>query len=346
VRSRLLENRDIKALHVTSPSYYGFCIDLVALRGLANEAGVPLIVDEAHGTHFALHQGFPRSALSSGADLVVQSPHKTLGSFTQSSLLHHQGRLVDPDRLDSLLQMLQSSSPSALLLVSLDLALREMAEHGATRWGATIELAERLRAAAGAIPGLSLYGEELLERPAVAAFDPTKLVVDVQRLALNGPAAARFLVSHYGIHPEFSDLRRMVFSLTTGDDASSAALLLDALAELAADAATAPLDEEMTSLWPGEVPEMALTPRQGGIAAARPRIAVPLAQSERRVAAEMVVPYPPGIPLLVPGEVINAELLAAIGQLVALGCRIVGMADASAKMILCLDEVAGRGGVG
>ena len=144
VAAALVAHPEIRAVHVTSPSYYGFCLDLEEIRDLTRAASIPLLVDEAHGSHFALHPALPTPALALGADLVVQSPHKSLGSFTQSSLLHHQGALVDAERVDGLLQMLQSSSPSALLLVSLDLALDEAGRTGQERWGRTIALGERL----------------------------------------------------------------------------------------------------------------------------------------------------------------------------------------------------------
>jgi arginine decarboxylase len=336
MRRALADPDEIRAIHVTSPSYYGLAVDIEAVAKMARAAGIPLIVDEAHGTHFALHPRFPRPALSAGADLVVHSPHKTLGSLTQSSLLHHQGGLVDPGRVDGLLQMLQSSSPSALLLVSLDLALAEMASEGEQRWEATIELAEHVRESARAIEGLRIYGPELLELPGIAAYDPVKLVVDVHDLGRGAPDAAAWLAANRGIRPEFSDLRRMVFSLTTGDDVKRAELLVDSLAALAADSRGRALGGGLVSRWPREVPEMALTPRSGGLATSVAAEDVELGLALGRIAAEMVVPYPPGIPLLVPGEVISAGVLEAIGQLTEAGCRIVGMADPSTSTIRCL----------
>jgi len=329
---------EIRAVHVTSPSYHGLCVDLAAVARLAHDAGVPLIVDEAHGSHFVAHPGLPAPALSLGADLVVHSPHKTLGSLTQSSLLHHQGELVDAERVDGLLQMLQSSSPSALLLVSLDVAVAELAATGTARWARALSLAGTVRAAAGRYAPLCCYGEELRGVGGIADYDPSKLVIDVVGLGWSAPEAAAYLAGEWRIRPEFSDLRRMVFSLTAADDDESAALLVDALADLAAAGGVAVPGEGPVSRWPGEVPEMRRTPREASMAPAAGSLSLPRDEALGRVAAEMVVPYPPGIPLLVPGEVVSAAVLESIEQLLAAGCRIVGMADAEGAMLRCLAD--------
>lgn len=335
VEAALSRNRQIRAVHVTSPSYYGFTIDVAAVAEIAAAHGVPLIVDEAHGTHWALHPSFPRSALSCGADVVVHSPHKTLGSLTQTSLLHHQGDLVDAGRLDAQLQMLQSSSPSALLLLSLDIALAEMAAQGRERWGAALALAARARAELRDVPGLAAYGPEVAGTPGIADFDPTKLVVDVHELHLSGHAAARWLREHRGINPEFADLRRLVFSVTPADSPETVDLLVESLTALAAGKSNAPEAAHVTSLWPSEVPEAALTPRE---AISMAHITVPTDEAIGLESAEMIVPYPPGVPLLVAGELISAEAVGSMRQLLAAGCRMVGLTDPSGATLRCVVD--------
>jgi arginine/lysine/ornithine decarboxylase len=300
---------------------------------------VPLIVDEAHGSHFVFNAAFPRPALSLGADLVVQSPHKTLGSLTQSSLLHLAGSRVDADRVDQALQMLQSSSPSALLLLSLDLAIAESAVRGEATWGRSIDYAVSVRAALRDIEGLHVYGDEIKGTPGIDDFDPTKLVVDVSRLAMSGQESAAWLKRNWRINPEFSDLRRIVFSITTGDDDESVELLTDALRALGRTEASTG-SRVLMSQWPRESPALAVTPREGFAA---PAEAVELDAALGRVAAEMIVPYPPGIPLLVPGELLTAAVIATLRQLLGAGCRMVGMADPTGASIRCLSGDAGRG---
>lgn len=335
VEDALHRNRQIRAIHVTSPSYYGFTVDVDTISHFAAAAGVPLIVDEAHGTHFAFHPHFPRPALADGVDVVVHSPHKTLGSLTQSSMIHHQGHLADAARLDAQLQMLQSSSPSSLLLVSLDAALHDMGRNGRAKWGRALELATRAREEIRAIPGITCYGDEIAGTPGIFGFDPTKLVVDVHGLWETGHAAGRWLREHARINPEFADLRRMVFSITTGDTDESVDRLVAALRGLAA--AGRPIEEEslVASAWPDEIPEMAMTPREG---AAATSTLVPAADAVGRVSAEMIVPYPPGIPLLVAGELVSEEVMESMSQLIDAGCRMVGMTDPTGATLRCVDD--------
>lgn len=323
-----------RALHVTSPNYYGFTAPVRALAELAHSRGIPLIVDEAHGSHFAFSDRFPPGALASGADLVIQSPHKTLGSLTQSSLLHHRGGLVDPFRIDSLLQMLQSSSPSALLLVSLDVALEEMAERGRRRWEAAIALADEARRQVTGVEGLRAYGSEVVGTPGISGLDPTKVVVDVSGLGTTAFSAARWLRANHGINPEFADLRRLVFSITVADTEETVELLGAALADLAGRAGelAGPVGS-VTSLWPEETPELVLSPRRASEAECE---VVELERSAGRVSGEMIVPYPPGIPLVVPGERMTSAVIDTMRQLGAAGCRLVGPADATLATLRCI----------
>jgi arginine/lysine/ornithine decarboxylase len=293
-----------------------------------------LIVDEAHGSHFVFNPAFPRPALSLGADLVVQSPHKTLGSLTQSSLLHLSGSRVDSDRVDQALQMLQSSSPSALLLLSLDLAIAESETSGLASWGRAIEYAGRVREDLGEVSALYVYGNEIKHSPGIEDFDPTKLVVDVSGLAMSGQAAAAWLKEHWRINPEFSDLRRIVFSITTGDDDESVELLTNALRALGRTEASTG-SRAIVSHWPQESPAVAVTPREGFAGHAT---SVDLDQALGRIAAEMIVPYPPGIPILVPGELITDAITRTLRQLLAAGCRMVGMADPSGVSVRCISD--------
>lgn len=335
VESALSRNRQIRAVHVTSPSYYGFTIDVAAIAEIAREHEVPLIVDEAHGTHWALHPSFPRPALACGADVVVHSPHKTLGSLTQTSLLHVQGSLVDAGRIDAQLQMLQSSSPSAVLMLSLDIALEEMARSGRERWGGAIALADEVRGAVREIRGITAYGREIAGTPGIHDYDPTKLVVDVHELHITGHAAARWLREHRGINPEFADLRRMVFSVTPGDTQETTGLLVAGLEALAATGGGTEGESHITSLWPSEVPEAALTPREGATMA---HLTVPTDEAIGLESAEMIVPYPPGVPLLVAGELISTEVVESMRQLLAAGCRMVGLSDPTGKTLRCVDD--------
>ena len=335
VVAALAADPTIRAVHVTSPSYYGFGSDLAAMATACHDRGVPLLVDEAHGSHLVFSDRLPAPALAGGADLVVQSPHKTLGSLTQSSLLHQRGDRVDVESIGALLQLLQSSSPSALLLTSLDLAIAEMEDEGAARWATAVDLADEARLEISHRPGLRAYGPEVVGTPGIATADPTKLVVDTSALGVTAFSAADWLRRERGVFPEFSDLRRIVFSVTTADDRPTVDQLVASLEAVIAEAST--LDQlagSVTSLWPHAEPEAVLTPRQ----ASRPTTrAVPLGRAEGEVAGEMVIPYPPGIPLLVPGERVTSEVLATLDQLRRAGCHVVGPADPHLEALRVLD---------
>jgi arginine/lysine/ornithine decarboxylase len=333
VERALAADPSIRAVHITSPSMYGFTVPVAEIAAITAAHDVPLIVDEAHGTHFAFHPRFPTPALTCGADLVVHSPHKTIGALTQAALLHLEGDRVDPSLVDRFLQMLQSSSPSALLLVSLATALDEMAREGQEHWARTLSLADHARDTLARSGTLVPYGTEIAGTPGITGFDPVKLAVDTRPLGMSGYEAQRWLRAHRRIDAETADVGRLVFSITMADTAATVEALLDALSALSANASEPSADRSGSpSFWPSTAPVCALTPRA---AANVPEVPVALAKTVGRVAAEMIVPYPPGIPLLVPGEVISAELVDSIVQLLGSGCRVVGMSDAGGATLRC-----------
>ena len=326
---------EVKALHITCPSYYGFTIPLRAIVKLAHDHDIPVIVDEAHGSHFVFDDRFPDSALSCGADLVVQSPHKTLGSLTQSSLLHQKGARIDRARISANLSMLQSSSPSALLLLSLDLAVDEMKLYGHERWQEVMTLAQLVRREVGAIERVQVYGDEIIGSPGISGYDPTKIVIDVDQLGTTGFAAGRWLHEEWKINPEFSDLRRMVFSITLGDSEQSAQVLIDAIRALGENRHLFEAHPNLISLWPGVLPVERMSPRQ---AQQSKSISLATAKAIGAISAEMIVPYPPGVPLLVAGEEISREIVDSMVQLFGSGCRIVGLADPSGDTLRVVCE--------
>jgi arginine/lysine/ornithine decarboxylase len=328
-------NKNVRAIHVTRPNYYGFCCDLEPYVALAQAHSIPLIVDEAHGTHFAFHRAFPRSALACGADVVIQSPHKTLSSLTQSSLLHVNSERIDAQRLRQTLGMLQSSSPSALLLLSLDIALAQMTEHGNRLLSVAIDLAQSARRAINSIAELNCYGDESIGRAGIAAFDPTKLVVDVSALGITGFAAQTWLSRHHKINPEFADFRRLVFSITLGDSEQSIDTLVTALSDLGNSQISARNDVSENVTAKICRPATAMTPHQAN---RRPSTSMKLCEIIGRVAAEFVIPYPPGIPLLVPGELIDETTLCLIETLTRAGCTIVGTEDENVRSLRVVNQ--------
>jgi arginine decarboxylase len=320
---------DLAVIHVTRPNYYGMACDLAPYVELAHRTGAVLVVDEAHGSHFGLHPELPRSALQEGADVVIQSTHKTLGALTQASMLHVRGTRADPDRLARSLQMLQSSSPSALLSISLDLAATQVGHNGRALMDSTLSLARSIRRGVAALPGLLLLGSEVCDGT-ITSLDPTKLVIDVSGLGCNGFRAARFLKERERINVELADHRRIVCSVTIGDTEESATTLVQALTALAA---SAPDASRSGSVPLPSIPELVETPRR---ALQRPTTSVPMHAAADRTCAEYMIPYPPGVPIVVPGERLTSDVLASIRGFRDAGSRIVGPVDATGEHVLVL----------
>lgn len=320
---RLLDERPgIRAVLFTSPTPYGACADVQALVALARRRGLPALADEAWGPHLAFHPALPGSALAAGADLVVHSAHKLLSALSQASLLHQRGDRPAPARVEAVLRMLQSTSPNCLLVASLDSARRQAALRGAEDWGRAIALAEEARAALERVPGLRCLG------PGRApAYDPTRLVVSAVELGYTGIELERLLRDRHRIQVEMSDLRNVVALVAPGHAESEVARLVQALRALPRRAAPARVPSA------AELPPLAqqgMTPREAFYA---PSAAVPLDQAPGRTCAELITPYPPGIPLLCPGEVFSAEHVEYLSRVLAAGVPLEGPADPTLQTV-------------
>lgn len=331
VRAALAANPDAVAIHVTAPNYYGYLPDVAGLVALAHGHGIPLIVDEAHGAHLAFHPDLPKSAVQHGADLVTQSTHKTLSALTQSSMLHCNAGLVDEARLFQVLTMLQSSSPSIHLLASLDAARKRMALHGRALLTRTLELAARAREAIRQMPGLWCYGDDLVGDYGIHAYDPTKLVIRVSDLGITGFAAALKLRDEHRIGVEFSEISQIICSLSASDTDASVDQLLNGLRAIAEGGPYGqPGEHTIGMMPPARLPEIAINLRQAYFAPWKP---VAFSAARGQICAESIIPYPPGIPMLLPGEVIEQEMLDYFRHLLAKGGGIVGAQDATLNTI-------------
>ncbi len=309
-------------VHVTRPNYYGMACDLAPYRTLADLTGAVLVVDEAHGSHFGFHPAFPLSALAEGADIVIQSTHKTLRALTQASMLHVRDGF-DAARLERALPMLQSSSPSALLTVSLDMARAELDQSAGDLFAGLDALAASARRAISALDGFRVVD---LRRDGVSA-DPAKLVIDVSGRGWSGFAASKWLRENARIWIELADFRRIVCSLTFGDTETSLKLLLSALGRLHAAQAPSRPSSALSAL---PIPTQSVAPR---IALSAEVDTVSADDARDRTCAEYLIPYPPGIPLVVPGEQLTHEVLAALQAFRAAGSTIVGPHDTTGSTI-------------
>jgi lysine decarboxylase len=310
---------DARGVFLVEPSYVGMLSDLEAIAGVAHERGVPLVVDQAWGAHLGFHPGLPSHSLALGADGMVTSAHKTLASFTQGAYLFARGDLLSRPRLDEAFELLHTTSPSGALLASLDRARSILALRGEELLGRTVALAREARAALAEIEGLVVPEGD----------DPTKLVLALAGTGADGLEVERDCWAE-GVRFELANRDTLVPLLTMGDTDASVGRLVDVLrGSLERRRGEPRRPGPATAVWAVE-PEVAMTPREAFFA---PREGVPAERAAGRIAAELVVPYPPGIPAIAPGEVIQAELLETLREAVAGGTRIAYCADPSLERV-------------
>ncbi|MEO0852957.1 MAG: aminotransferase class I/II-fold pyridoxal phosphate-dependent enzyme, partial [Cyanobacteria bacterium J06648_11] len=310
VRNALDNYPDARGVLLVSPTYFGACSDVKAIAALVHARNIPLLVDEAWGAHFAFHHELPESAIASGADGVVQSTHKMLAGMTQASVLHVRGERIDCDRLSNALQLLQSTSPSYLLMMSLDVARRQMALHGTQLLGKAIALTDTTRERLNAIAGISCPGIERTGTSGSYDFDRTRLVVSVEKLGRSGFAVDEWLDEQFGVQSEMVTPSHVVFLVTIGTSQDDCDRLVDAFAALSRECETASIPNSnecsRVSRWPS-LPPVLMHPREALFARQR---SLSLTDAEGDICAEIVAPYPPGIPILMPGEVVTLEAIA------------------------------------
>lgn len=303
----LIDNPDAKAVMVLNPTYYGTTVDIKHVVNLVHKYNVPILVDEAHGPHFKFHEDLPMSAVEAGADMVIQSTHKILCSLSQSSWLHVQGNRVDVKRAKSFLQILQSTSPSYILLTSLDLARKQMVTQGRDLLQRTIELSEYARTELNKIPGVRCIGKEKVGHLGIYDIDPTKLVIDFTSLGISGFKALDIMNYNHNIQSEMATVYNVLELVTVANDKRD----LDRLIEAAKDIA---YNKDYTQDFKvnSKVPIIPIKPRiimspRDAFYAEKENIL--FEDSLGRISTEIVSPYPPGIPILAPGEEITSETI-------------------------------------
>jgi arginine decarboxylase len=314
---------DLAAIVLVSPNYYGQSCDLGAIVDLAHhrDRSIPVVVDAAHGSHFTFHPDLPASALAAGADLVIESTHKTLGALSQAAMLHMQGDRVDPDRVDRALALVQSTSPNALLLASLDAARQQMAIAGRSLLDRTLALADRLRSGLGD-RGWTILGD-LNDRHRANRFDRTRITVRTADFGMSGYEADEFLYAR-NIAAELPTDRHLTFVVTIGNTEAEIDRALAAFRDLetrrSSPANTAhSADVVITTLQ--TLSEPAIRPRDAFFALSE---TIALADSRDRLSADTLCPYPPGIPLLIPGERISPAAIEALERAIASGGTVTG----------------------
>ena len=341
VENVLKTDHDIQAVLVVSPTYDGIVSDVEKIVEICHGCGIPLIVDEAHGAHFRYHKGFPVSALDLGADVVIQSLHKTLPAFTQTSILHVKGDLVDRERLEHYLQIFQSSSPSYLFMAGMERCLRFMEESKGTEEGMTggrsmmdqfYHRLVKLRKELGAMKHLRLLEEDQKGKNGVYDLDISKGIISTRGTGINGEELGEWLRREYHLEMEMCAAEYVTAITTVMDTEEGLRRLRNALLEI-----DGKLSDRVESQDCGKKnqryelkPETVMSIADGWEQADKK---ISLEDSVGRISGEYIYLYPPGIPFVVPGEKISQEVVDLVKRYQKCGYSVQGMVDQNCKEI-------------
>ncbi|POX46685.1 ornithine decarboxylase [Streptomyces sp. Ru71] len=331
VRAKLREHPDAKGMLLITPTDWGSCADIAGVARVCHEFDVPLIVDEAWGAHLPFHPELPAWGMDAEADLVLTSVHKMGGAIEQSSVFHLQYDRISSEALKQREDLLGTTSASTLVFATLDGWRRQMVEQGHELLDAALHRARRIRAAAGELPGLRVMGGEIVEEGLAAAFDPLKIVIDVRGLGISGMQATEWLRANRHVDMGGSDTCRISASITHADDDTTERVLLDALRALVEKADTIERQPYVRLPEPSALElEQAMLPREAFFA---PVEHVPAERAAGRISAEMISPYPPGVPVIAPGEVVTDEVLDYLRSGVEHGVLIPDAADPTVRTL-------------
>ena len=332
VKKAIEQNPDAKAVLVNNPTYYGICSDLRTITKLAHQHGMKVLVDEAHGTHFYFGENLPVSAMAAGADMAAVSMHKTGGSLTQSSFLLSNHPDLHQGYIRQIINLTQTTSGSYLLLSSLDLSRRNLALHGKEIFARVKELAQYAREEINKLGGFYAFSSELIDGDAIFDFDTTKLSVHTRDIGLAGIEVYDLLRDEYDIQIEFGDIGNILAIISVGDNMFVMERLISAMAEIKRI-----YQKDKAGMYDHEYinPEVVMTPQEAFYA---DKHAMPIEQSAGQICSEFVMCYPPGIPILAPGERITQEILDYIAYAKEKGCFLTGTEDIHIENINVVGE--------
>ncbi len=331
VKQAIADNPEAKAILVNNPTYYGICSDLKSIVELAHAHGMYCLADEAHGTHFYFGENMPISAMAAGADMAAVSMHKSGGSLTQSSLLLI-GENIQEGYVRQIINLTQTTSASYLLLSSLDISRRNLALRGKEAFAKVAQMAQYARKEINSIGGYYAYGSELINGDSVYDFDTTKLAVNTLDIGLAGIEVYDLLRDEYDIQIEFGDLGNILAYLSIGDRERDLERLVSSLAEIRRR-----FGKSGNELMKQEYidPKVVASPQEAFYA---DKESLPIEQTEGRISSEFLMCYPPGIPIIAPGELITKEILNYIQYAKEKGCSITGPEDAEITRLNVLKE--------
>ena len=331
IKEAIKNNPDAKAIFVINPTYYGITSDLKAIIELAHKNNMVVLSDEAHGAHFAFHSELPSSGIKLGADMAAVSLHKTGGTLTQSSaLLMNRNRLVDYNHLRNTINLTLTTSASYFLMASIDFARKKLVIDGERYLDEILTISRKYRALINEIPDLYAFGKELIDNVGVHDFDETKLSVNVTNLKLNGYEVYDLLREKYHIQAELADDKNVLFIISLGDDEYSIGTLYNALKEIGEKYAGGNKQDFRKTL---NNPEVIVSPRNAYYSTKK---TILLTDAIGEISGESVMVYPPGIPIITPGERISSDIVEYINFLKKQDTVITGPDDPEVKYIKVL----------
>lgn len=336
IEQALQQHPESKAVLLLYPTYQGVGGEIATIAKLVHRYNIPILVDEAHGAHFSFHPNLPISALAAGADVAVQSTHKTLSSLTQASMLHLQGKLVSANKISQALQLLESTSPNYLLLASLDAAREQMAVSGQKLMSQTLELAAIARQELNKLEVISVLELPQPLTPGFASLDSTRLTLDVRKLGLSGFAVDDILHQKLGVTAELPLPQQLTFMITLGNTLDDIRQLIKACQSLAKDYRQKIPEKTVNLPYFSESIQIIseIIPRQAFFS---PSKMVTAKKAIGELSAELICPYPPGIPVLMPGEKITGEAFTYLKQLQTAGAMITGASDFQLNYLKVLE---------
>lgn len=331
VKKTIAQHPDAKAILVNNPTYYGICSDLRQITRMAHEQGMRVLADEAHGTHFYFGKDMPVSAMEAGADMAAVSMHKSGGSLTQSSLLLC-GSNVNANYVRQIINLTQTTSGSYLLLASLDISRRNLALRGEEIFEKVKRFSRYAREEINKIGDYYAYGQELVDGDSIFDFDLTKLSVNTLALGLAGIEVYDLLRDEYEIQVEFGDLGNFLAYLSVGDKTKNVERLISALGEI-----RRLYKKETTGMLESEYinPQVVMSPQTAFYAE---KHSLPLEACIGQVCGEFVMCYPPGIPILAPGERVTEEIVSYIDYAREKGCSLTGPLSMDARYLNVLKQ--------
>lgn len=329
IEKALWDNSDVKAVVITYPNYYGICSDIKAIANIVHKYSKILIVDEAHGSHFILNDRLPKLSIEAGADIVVQSTHKTLPALTQSSMLHVKSDKVDIDRLKTMLMMNQSSSPSYLLMASLDAATDIVDRDGPKLMGNLLAKITSFESEIKKIKGIKIMDEKIVGQDGVKDKDKTRLVINMTGIGFSGIELNEILRTTYNIQMEMADINNVVGVTTIGNELHDFEKLLSALKDIASNGVQKRIESVVPS-FSFRSPKILVYPREATFS---PKKNMLFKNSLGKISGEYIIPYPPGIPILCPGEEITKEIIEYVDHLKRFGVEIIGTKDEQLETI-------------